>query len=263
MGETKPGINLIIVDQFNLVGGIGSDIHPINVTKNTNELPGVLAVLYIPTGSFAELLHSVVQNDHQSTLVLSCIAMHNPWELACLPSYGTRCLNEYYSYLSLLVKDQLGMSNGPFCSQCTVSALCILHLLIIRIKSGIPTRFGCLLQHINDKGIQGDAKRLICAIWQHVEFGLKAVEGTVSNGLHPNLTPQNVASLPARDNIPLLALLENKLANGSVSPPSHSTSSTVPVEPGMELGSSGMRYPNQPIRFYVTKGANRRCRRPT
>ena len=55
-GETKPGIDLIIVDQFDLVSSIGSGIQALNVTENTNELPGVLAVLYLPTGSFAELL---------------------------------------------------------------------------------------------------------------------------------------------------------------------------------------------------------------
>ena len=55
-GETKPGIDLIIVDQFDLVGSIVSDIQALNVTENTNELPGVLTVLYVPTGSFAELL---------------------------------------------------------------------------------------------------------------------------------------------------------------------------------------------------------------
>jgi len=114
MGETKPGINLIVVQQFHLVGGIGSDILPLNVTKNTNQLPGVLAVLYIPTGSFAKLLQSVVPKDHQPTLVWSCIAMHNPWELASLPSNGTRCLSEYDSYRSLLVKERLGTSNGLF-----------------------------------------------------------------------------------------------------------------------------------------------------
>jgi len=34
-----------------------------NVTKNTNELPGVLAVLHVLTGIFAELLQSVVPKD--------------------------------------------------------------------------------------------------------------------------------------------------------------------------------------------------------
>ena len=52
VGETKPGIDLIIVDQFNLVGDIGSDIQVLNITENTNELPGVLVILTVPTSSF-------------------------------------------------------------------------------------------------------------------------------------------------------------------------------------------------------------------
>jgi len=62
MREMKPGINLIVINQFDLVCGIESDIHALNVMKNTNELPGVLAVIYIPTGRFAELLKSVGPN---------------------------------------------------------------------------------------------------------------------------------------------------------------------------------------------------------
>ena len=252
LGETKPGINLIVIDQFDLVGGIGSDIHALNITKNTNELPGVLAILYVPTGSFTELLQSVVPEDRQPTLVWSCIAMHNPWELASQPRNGIRRLNEYYSYRFLLVGDRLGTSNGPFSSRsrCIVGALSILLLLIIGIKSGIPTRFGCLLQHVNDKGIQGDVKRLIWAVRRRVEFGLEALEGTVSDGLRPNLIPQNVASLPARDDIPLLTLLENESANGAVSPPSHGVSSTIQVELGTELGSSGTRHPDNQLDLF-------------
>ena len=56
LGETKPGIDLIIVDQFDLVSGIGSDIQASNVMENTNELAGVLVILTVSTGSFAELL---------------------------------------------------------------------------------------------------------------------------------------------------------------------------------------------------------------
>jgi hypothetical protein len=88
-GETKPGIDLIVIDQFDLVGSIGSDIHTLNVTKNTNELPGMLAVLNVPTGSFTELLQSVVPENRQPTLVWCCITMHHPWELASLPRIGT------------------------------------------------------------------------------------------------------------------------------------------------------------------------------
>ena len=54
LGETKPGIDLIIVDQFDLVGGIWSDIQALNVMENTNELVGVLVILTVLTGSFAE-----------------------------------------------------------------------------------------------------------------------------------------------------------------------------------------------------------------
>jgi len=89
MGETKTGINLIVVDQFDLVGGIRSDIDALNVMKNPKELPGVLAVLYLLTGSFTKLLQSIVPKDRQPTLVWSCIAMQNPWERASLPSNGT------------------------------------------------------------------------------------------------------------------------------------------------------------------------------
>ena len=68
-GKPKPGINLIVVEQFDQFGSIGSDIHTLNVTKNSNELPGMIAVLYIPTGSFTELLQSVVLENCQPTLV--------------------------------------------------------------------------------------------------------------------------------------------------------------------------------------------------
>ena len=36
MGEMKLGINLIIIDQFNLVGGIGGDILALNGMENSN-----------------------------------------------------------------------------------------------------------------------------------------------------------------------------------------------------------------------------------
>jgi len=85
----------------------------------------------------------------------------------------------------------------------------------------------------------------------------------VSDGLRPNWTPPNVASMPVRDDIPLLALLENALVNGAVSPPSHSTSSTIQVELSTELSSSGKRHHNKRIRFYVKKGGNWTCRRLT
>ena len=49
LGETKSVIELIIIDQFDLVGGIGSNIQALNVMGNTNKLPGVLVIL---TGIF-------------------------------------------------------------------------------------------------------------------------------------------------------------------------------------------------------------------
>ena len=79
----------------------------------------------------------------------------------------------------------------------------------------------------------------IWAIPGGVEFGLEALEGRVSDDLRPNLIPQSVAGLLARENIVLIALLENEFANGDVSPPSHSATSTVEVKLGSEhLGSA-------------------------
>ena len=89
----------------------------------------------------------------------------------------------------------------------------------------------------------------------YVEFGLKALECSASDGLRPNLVLQGVTGLPTREDVPLLALLENKLANGMVSPPSHSASSTVKVEFGTELGSSGTRHANHQLDS-ILKGAN-------
>ena len=89
IGEMKLGINLTIVNQFHLVSCIGIDIHALNLRKNPNELPGVLAILNVPTASFAQLLQSVVPKDYQPTLVWSCIAMYNLWELASLTSNST------------------------------------------------------------------------------------------------------------------------------------------------------------------------------
>ena len=66
----------------------------------------------------------------------------------------------------------------------------------------------------------------------------------MSDGLHPNFIPQAVAGLPTREDVPLLALLENKLANSVLSPPRASASSTLKLEFGTELGSSGTRHAN-------------------
>ena len=61
----------------------------------------------------------------------------------------------------------------------------------------------------------------------------------MSDDLRPNLIPQSVAGLLARENIVLVALLENEFANGDVSSPSHSATSTVEVKLGPEYLSSG------------------------
>ena len=87
--KTKPGFDLIVINQFPLVDSIGSDIHTLNVTKNTDKLPGMVAVVNVLTSSFAELLESVVVENCQPTLVRCCIPMHHPWELASLHGIGT------------------------------------------------------------------------------------------------------------------------------------------------------------------------------
>ena len=48
------------------------------------------------------------------------------------------------------------------------------------------------------------------AILRGVEFGLEALEGSVSDDLGPNFIPRSVAGLLAREDIPLVALLENE-----------------------------------------------------
>ena len=96
---------------------------------------------------------------------------------------------------------------------------------------------------------------LIWAVLGCLEFGLKALECSVFDSLHPNLVSQGVAGLPTREDVPLLALLENKLANGAVSPSSHSASSTIKVESGTELGSSGTRHANHQLDS-ILKGGN-------
>ena len=70
----------------------------------------------------------------------------------------------------------------------------------------------------------------IYAIPGGVEFGLEALESRVTDGVGPNLIPQSVAGLLARENIPLGGLLENESADGTVSLPSHSASSTSEVK---------------------------------
>ena len=90
-----------------------------------------------------------------------------------------------------------------------------------------------------------------------VEFSLEALEGRVSDNIHPNLIPQSVAGLLARENIVLIALLENEFANSNVSPPSHSATSTVEVKLGPEhLGTGTVNtslHAIEPIRISVKR----------
>ena len=80
----------------------------------------------------------------------------------------------------------------------------------------------------------------IWAIPGGVEFGLEDLEGRLSDDLRPILIPQSVAGLLARENIVLIALLENEFAKSDVSPPSHSGTSSVEVKLGLEHLRSGM-----------------------
>ena len=75
----------------------------------------------------------------------------------------------------------------------------------------------------------------IWAIPEKVEFCLEALGGRVSNDLRSNLMSQIVAGLLVRENIDLVALLETEFANGDVSPPSHSATSTVEVKLGPNI----------------------------
>lgn len=54
--EIKPGIELIINDQFDLVGGIRSNFQALNVIENINKLSRVLVMLTLPIGTFSMLL---------------------------------------------------------------------------------------------------------------------------------------------------------------------------------------------------------------
>jgi len=71
-GETMSGFDLIIIEQVDLVGGIESGIPGLNLTEDTNKLPGVLSILDLLTGRFAELLYGVVPENRQLDLVGVC-----------------------------------------------------------------------------------------------------------------------------------------------------------------------------------------------
>ena len=70
----------------------------------------------------------------------------------------------------------------------------------------------------------------IYTISGEVELVLEAWEGSVSDDLAPNFIPQSVARLLAREDTTLVALLENELPKGNVSPPSHRATKTVKVK---------------------------------
>ena len=70
----------------------------------------------------------------------------------------------------------------------------------------------------------------IYAIPEGVEFGLEALESSVTDNVGPNLIPQSVAGLLARQNIPLGGLLKNGSADSAVFLPSYSASSTSKVK---------------------------------
>ena len=138
------------------------------------------------------------------------------------------------------MKGRLGTRDGPFIPRCIAIAGSFFLPLGIGIESGIPTRLGCLLQHVLYQGVQTGVESPVCAIPGGVEFGLEALEGSVSDDLGPNFIPQSVAGLLAREDIPLVALLENEPPNGDVSLPSHRATSTFKVKPSPEYFRSDM-----------------------
>ena len=142
---------------------------------------------------------------------------------------------------------QLGTSNGPFISQCIAITSSFFLPHRIRIESSIPTRLGYLLQHVHYEGVQRGVESPVLAILGGVEFGLEALKGCVSDDLGSNFIPQSVAGLLAREDIPLIALLENEPLNGDVSPTSHRATSTVKVKLspeyfGSDTGATSWRH---------------------
>ena len=142
---------------------------------------------------------------------------------------------------------RLGTSHGPFIPRCIVIASSFFLHLGIGIEFCIPTRLGCLLQHVHYESVQIGVESPVWAIPGGVEFGLEAVEGSVSDNLGPNFIPQSVAGLLAREDIPLVAPLENEPPNGDVSLPSHRATTTVKVKLspeyfGSDTGLMSWRY---------------------
>ena len=89
----------------------------------------------------------------------------------------------------------------------------------------------------------------ILAVPGGVELGLEALEGSLCDSLRPSLLPQSITGLPASDDIPFLALLQNEFAKDEVSPLSHSASSTSEVEfsPDDRGGATPRRHAIDPL----------------
>ena len=101
-------------------------------------------------------------------------------------------------------------------------------------------RLSCLPQHVDYEVIQTGVESPVLAIPGGVEFGLEALEGSVSDDLGPNFIPQSVAGLLAREDIPLGARLENEPPNDDGSLPSHRAASTVEIKLSPEYFGSDM-----------------------
>ena len=80
----------------------------------------------------------------------------------------------------------------------------------------------------------------VLAIPGGVEFGPEALEGSVSDDLGPNFILQSVAGLLGREDIPLVALLDNEPPDGDVSPTSHRATRTIKVKLILEYFGSDM-----------------------
>lgn len=88
---------------------------------------------------------------------------------------------------------------------------------------------------------------LIWAILECIAFAFEALGSSVSDSVCPDLIPQSVTGLSREGDAPLLIILENELANGRVSPPSHGASSTITVDLSTELGSCETRHSNHQL----------------
>ena len=115
---------------------------------------------------------------------------------------------------------RLGASDGPYIPHCIAIAGSFFLPLGIGIQSCSPTKLGSLLQPIHYERVQTGVESPVWAIPGGVEFGLEALECSVSDDLAPPFIPESVAYRLAREEIPLVALLKNQAPNGDVSLPS-------------------------------------------